>query len=178
MLQPFEFNEDLAIETILYITNRVNSPTFHRISKIMYFADKIHLEKYGRFICGDNYVAMKHGPVPSGTYDILKAVRFNLFPSIFPSIKEKVTEAFGVTNYTITPYRDADIDQFSDSDLECLDYAIEKYGDKTFGELTYLSHDDAWNTTDENEFIDIEQIVATFSDASDLLEHLNDPYPG
>jgi uncharacterized phage-associated protein len=40
----------------------------------MYFADRKHLEKYGRFICGDSYVAMKHGPVPSEIYDILKAV--------------------------------------------------------------------------------------------------------
>lgn len=178
MLQPFKFNEELAIETILYIANRVNSPTFHRISKIMYFADKKHLEQYGRFICGDNYVAMKHGPVPSSTYDILKAVRFDLFPSMFPAISEKVAAAFGVTNYTITPYRDADTDIFSDSDIECLDYAIENYGDKTFDELTHLSHDEAWHTTDENEFIDLEQIVVTFDDASDLLEHLNDPYPG
>jgi uncharacterized phage-associated protein len=174
MLQPFEFNEDLAVETILYIANRVNAPTFHRISKIMYFADKMHLEKYGRFICGDNYVAMKHGPVPSGAYDILKAVRFNGYPHI----KDEAREAFEVINYTVIPNRDADLDQFSDSDIECLDYAIKEYGTRTFNELTNLSHDEAWKTTGENEFIEIEQIAATFADPSDLLEHLNDPYPG
>jgi uncharacterized phage-associated protein len=140
----------------------------------MYFADKLHLEKYGRFVCGDNYVAMKHGPVPSSTYDILKSVRFD----IYPQIREKATVAFKVIDYTVTPNGDADLDQFSDSEVECLDYAIEKYGTKTFGELTCLSHDDAWNTTGENEFIEIEQIVATFTNPSELLEHLNDPYPG
>jgi uncharacterized phage-associated protein len=72
---PFEFNLDKGIEAILYIAQKVDDPTFHRISKIMYFADRKHLEKYGRFICGDSYVAMKHGPVPSEIYDILKAVK-------------------------------------------------------------------------------------------------------
>jgi hypothetical protein len=41
----------------------------------MYFADKAHLEQYGRFICGDSYVAMK--PVPIGTYENRYVVMVN-----------------------------------------------------------------------------------------------------
>ncbi len=76
MIAPFVFDEDVAIEVILYIANRVPHPTFHLIFKIMYFADKAHLERYGRFICGDSYVAMRNGPVPSVTYDMLKGIRY------------------------------------------------------------------------------------------------------
>lgn len=79
MITPFVFDEDVAIEVILYIAHCVLDPTFHRISKIMYFADKTHLERYGRFICGDNYVSMQHGSVPSFMYDILKVRRFEHF---------------------------------------------------------------------------------------------------
>ena len=65
MLKPFEFNEKVALEVILYIANKSQKPTFHHIAKLLYFADKSHLCQYGRFICGDNYIAMKNGPVPS-----------------------------------------------------------------------------------------------------------------
>jgi uncharacterized phage-associated protein len=168
----YTFNAEVALEAILYIANRVDNPTFHRISKILYFADKAHLVRYGRFISGDSYVAMKHGPAPSDTYDILKAVRFGL-----DYCYEVAPEtAFSVDNYMVIPFRAADLDVFSDSDIECLDEAITLYGTKTFGELTRLSHDEAWNATGDNEFMDIELIAATLNDA-DLLEHLQDPYP-
>ncbi len=54
MIAPFVFDEDVAIEVVLYIANRVPDPTFHLIFKIMYFADKAHLERYGRFGGGNS----------------------------------------------------------------------------------------------------------------------------
>ncbi|MEK7221817.1 MAG: Panacea domain-containing protein, partial [Nitrospirota bacterium] len=62
----FRFDPDKAIQAILFVARSITGATFHQISKIIYFADKDHLQKYGRLICGDSYVAMKHGPVPSG----------------------------------------------------------------------------------------------------------------
>ena len=70
------------IELVVYLTGRLRGPTFHSISKMLYFADKLHLSKYGRLISGDNYVAMAHGPVPSAVYNIMKVPR------------EKYTETF------------------------------------------------------------------------------------
>ena len=170
-LTPFRFDPITAVEVILYISTRVAEPTFYRISKIIYFADRAHLEKYGRLIYGDSYVAMKHGPGPSGIYDILKAVRGD---SILDSTPFQ--DAFEVVGrYTVRPLRDADPDCFSDSELECLDEAIETYGAKSFRELTELSHDEAWHAADENDIIELEYIAGTFEDAGDLLEHLSDP---
>jgi hypothetical protein len=40
MSYPFIFDDEQAIEAILYIAQNVKEPTFHRISKVMYFADK------------------------------------------------------------------------------------------------------------------------------------------
>src|SRR5437899_249948 len=71
----FRFDPEKALQAILFVAHRIPEASFHQISKIIYFADKAHLQKYGRLICGDSYVAMKHGPVPSAIYDILKAVR-------------------------------------------------------------------------------------------------------
>ena len=169
----FIFDPKTAIEAILYIAHRVNDPTFHRISKIMYFADKTHLARYGRFICGDHYVAMKHGPVPGGLYDILKDVRYHRSSSIV----DKAHKAFTVEQTDRKPYvkpaREADLAYFSESDLECLDEAIERYGTLSFKQLTTQSHDQAWDSADENDLIEIEQIISTFDNPAGLLEHLS-----
>lgn len=170
----FHFDPEKAVEVILYVATRVGNPGFHRISKILYFADRDHLAKYGRFICGDSYVAMKHGPVPSGAYDILKHVRGDSLSCSVPHAKE----SFRVENdKLIIPFKDANLDLLSDSERESLDAAITKYGTMSFGQLTELSHDKAWDSADENEFIAIEQIVATLPDAEQLLAHLANPCP-
>jgi uncharacterized phage-associated protein len=173
MKYPFIFDEEQAIEAILYIAQNVQEPTFHRISKVMYFADKAHLEQYGRFICGDSYVAMKHGPVPLSIYEILKSVRGD------GKYLEKANQAFCVQHkYLVKPLRQADCDYFSDSDLECLDKAIKEYGTLSFYELTELSHDTAWANADENDCIELEQMILTFAHPKPLLEHLKNPFPG
>ncbi|MFB3902421.1 MAG: Panacea domain-containing protein [Acidobacteriota bacterium] len=38
-------------------------------AKLLYFADKYHLTRYGRPVIGDQYVKMEYGPVPSKALD-------------------------------------------------------------------------------------------------------------
>lgn len=174
MLKPFEFNEKVALEVILYIANKSQKPTFHHIAKLLYFADKLHLCQYGRFICGDNYIAMKNGPVPSHVYDMLKAVKSGY--SCFTNIQ--LDTAFEVKwNHHVVPLRSADLEWLSDSDIECLDSAIQQYDKFDFGRLTALSHDEAWKSANEDDEISIEAIVKTIGNPSGLLEHLQNPYP-
>lgn len=173
-----QFEESKALELILYIANRVDDPGFHRISKILYFADKGHLESFGRLITNDDYVAMKHGPVPSASYDILKFVK-NGRPNFDHERIKARFDAFSVKNgHHIDPLRDANIDWLSESEIMCLDKAIEDYGKLPFGRLTKESHDSAWDAADENEFIGIEDIARACPSAEELLEHIADPYPG
>src|SRR3989338_2956187 len=56
------FDRDKALEAILYIAKNLHSPTYHSISKMLYLSDKLHLQEYGRLICGDRYIAMDNGP--------------------------------------------------------------------------------------------------------------------
>lgn len=169
----FEFDEKVAVEAILYLAHQSQDPTFHHLSKLMYFADRLHLERYGRFICGDQYIAMKHGPVPSAIYDMFKDVREGLSYINFPA----ADEAFLVEDYRVTPRRVPNLEWLSESDIECLEDVISQYDAMSFGELTSLSHDSAWYAADENEQISIESIVESFADSSSLLEYLEDPHP-
>lgn len=172
------FDRNKALELILYVATRTSESGFHRVSKILYFADKEHLDSFGRLITQDNYVAMKHGPVPSDLYDILKLVRDVDGDRVDDRFKP-LFDAFTVKGrYNIVPLRDADTNLLSDSETQCLDIAIEQYGKMSFQELTEASHDDAWHAADENETIRFEDIVRTCPSASELLAHIADPYPG
>ena len=161
------FDPRKAIEVLLYIAER--SPNVYSALKVLYFADREHLTRYGRLICGDSYVAMRHGPVPSGAYDLIKYARgdgvcWNSIP---------VTEAFAVQGRTIIPHRKARLDSLSESEIKCLDAAIKLYGRLSFGRLRDLSHDEAFQAADENDFIPLEAIVKTLPDGELLLDYLH-----
>ena len=173
------FDKDAALAAILYVASKVARPTFHTLSKVLYFADKRHLEHYGRFISGDNYVAMKHGPVPSVTYDILKAVRDCGHPAFDAALLEEFSGAMDVkSNYYIVSKVEPRLEFLSESDVECLDYAISHYGNMSFEELTHASHDEAYEATGYNDYIDIEDIARTLEDGDVLIQHLKNPAPG
>src|SRR3990172_3908608 len=109
MPRIYRFDPEKALNVILWVANRAKIPDFYRISKIIYFADKVHLQKYGRLICGDAYVAMKDGPVPSGVYDIMKSVRGDGYSPCEIEAKN----SFEVSAKTrVVPLKDADMDVF------------------------------------------------------------------
>jgi len=164
----FTFDAGKAVEVLLYIAGQ--QPDMYAALKILYFADRQHLARYGRFICGDSYIAMDKGPVPSGAYDLVKFVRGNGWCA--PSVSVK--EAFAVQGYSIIPLRKPNLDLLSESDIECLDEAIRTYGNWPFGKLKRESHDKAYLAADANSVISVEAIARTLPDGELLIEHLTD----
>jgi uncharacterized phage-associated protein len=134
---PFTFDAPKAIQAILYVANRLRQPAdMYWVLKSLYFADKHHLHRYGRFIFGYRYVAMRHGPLPSGAYDLCKIARGE-----GPLLQcPEVCSAFSMDGNHIIPLMDASADVFSESDLECLDEGIKECRDLSFGELKAKSH--------------------------------------
>lgn len=162
------FDTIKAFEVLLYIAERV--PDMYAALKVLYFADKKHLEKYGRLLCGDSYVAMRHGPVPSGVYDLIKFARGDGFcASDYP-----ISDYFTMEGTTIVPSRTSNLALLSQSDIECLDFAIREYSDRPFAELQQLSHDRAWSASDENDFIPFEAIVRNLPNGELLWDYLQD----
>jgi uncharacterized phage-associated protein len=174
MLPQFTFDERVAVEAILYILAKTKDPTFHHIAKLLYFADLCHLERYGTFICGDQYIAMKHGPVPSGVYDMLKDQREDVSYLRFP-IAEGAFEV--IDQHAVRALRAPDLEWLSDSHLECLDESMDKYDELDFATLTRLSHQGAWQLADLNDSISIEAILDQLGNPPDLIEYLLDPHP-
>lgn len=166
MSTRYRFDAEKAVEVLLYIAEQV--PDTYAALKILYFADKDHLSKYGRLICGDSYVAMRHGPVPSSAYDIIKYVRGDGFCLFDVPIEN----AFAVQDRNIIPHREAKLDFLSESDIECLNAAIKQYGRMSFGQLKKLSHDKAFESADRDDFISLKAIVESLPDSEPLWDYI------
>jgi uncharacterized phage-associated protein len=172
-MYPFKVNREKALEVVLYISKHAPIPDRVHICKILYFADKYHMGKYARFTCGERYVAMQHGPVPSYTYDLIKAADQGEVPEL------------AVDDFDVAPLRDPNVGLLSKSDIEALGWAINKFGNLSFGRLIDISHKETcWqqatnngaalypNTGVKSVPISIESILANFADGDELLTYL------
>lgn len=166
------FDREKALEAILFIASKLRAPTLHSISKIFYLADKLHLQQYGRVICGDRYIAMEYGPVPSAVYDMMKVADNR--ERIDADWDELIQDAIGVVfGRNIKPKRNPDMEMLAESEVECLMATIKEHGAKSFGQLTDITHDDAWKATSENQPISLEAIARTLPNADEVVEHLH-----
>ena len=105
--------------------------------KLIYFADRYHLRKYGRLITNDNYIAMENGPVASRTRDI--AEKTNFIGRDEKSYANTYLESKG--KYDLKSKLSPDTDVFSDSDIEALEFAWEKFGHFDKFKLASITHD-------------------------------------
>jgi uncharacterized phage-associated protein len=151
MALKFDFNEKKAIAALLYVSSRLEKADIHKIFKVLYFADQIHLAKFGRPIVGDSYVAMLNGPVPTRIYDYCKVVRGDRNHKE----KEYLKDYFDLKQYIIIPKAKADITQLSESDVECLNKSIEQNGKLSFPALREKSHDAAYNAAQKKYFNEV-----------------------
>ena len=171
----FAFEPEKALEAILYAANRVRGQNMYLTLKTLYMADKLSLERYGRFTFGDWYCAMQYGPVGSHAYDIIKHARGDADHPYcdVPGVRD----AMSVQSNQIQASRDADLAWLSDSDVECLNEAIASYGTKSFSEAKDASHDEAWNATGRNQRIATEAIAATLANPAEIIQYLVDRSP-
>jgi len=143
-------DEEKAKQVLLWIVaNLKGRVDFHKLFKILYFAEQKHLVRYGRFIVGDVFIAMKNGPVPSEIYHFLKSLRNNSKNSFF-TISQ---------NYYVEIKQKPDLEEFSESELICLAESVKENKDLSFYELSKKSHLTAWENAnpedDEMSFLEI-----------------------
>lgn len=104
--------------------------------KLIFFADRYHVRKYGRLLTNDNYMAMEHGPVPSKTKDIAESNDY-----LEEAVKEYSQEFIDpINNLTICSVNTVDESVFSESDLEALNFAWDTFGRFDQYELRAITH--------------------------------------
>lgn len=105
--------------------------------KLIYFADRLHLRKYGRPIVGDEYWAMKLGPVGTHTKNIAELADGAKEALAYARKYLKVVDE---KKQTYVSQKPTELDLFSDSDLECLEAVYTTFSDKDQFELAELTH--------------------------------------
>ncbi|MBM4042280.1 MAG: DUF4065 domain-containing protein [Planctomycetes bacterium] len=68
----FDFRKTVEAAGVLLRSRPPHMMGRVRLLKLLYLADRESLKETGAPITGDEAVAMKHGPVPSETYDLIK----------------------------------------------------------------------------------------------------------
>ena len=166
------FKKDPSINAILYVASKLERSDIHKICKILYFADQKSLSEYGRSITGDTYIAMNYGPVPSYIEDIFKAIRHQ---SYFSKYAKEFDGVFSFKNdYVLVAEKEPDMHCLSQSDVMCLNEAIEKCKDLNFEELTRISHGYAWNNTAKDRAISVDDIMREAGNEDDYIDFVGE----
>jgi uncharacterized phage-associated protein len=134
---PFSFSHRKATQALNFLARQAGG-SIHKLKalKLVYFADRYHLRRYGRPVIGDEYLAMQYGPVPSNTKDIAEMGDF------LGQEERDYARAFirPMTRYTFCSEREVEEKVFSQSDREALAWAWAQFGKIGRFDLAELTH--------------------------------------
>lgn len=134
-MEAFDYRK--ATQCLNYFALKAgNSIDKLRVLKLIYFADRYHLRKYGRLITNDIYFAMELGPVASSTKDIAEKSEF------LDETESKYANEYLRTRlqHKLISNKPIDTDVFSESDIEALDFVWNKFGHLNPADLVELTH--------------------------------------
>ncbi len=168
LMLKFKIDEEKAIESIVWIASNWPQVTPFYVAKILFLAEKDHLNKFGRPIIADTYIAMPYGPVPSTIRDFIESNA--LFSDFVGTFEESVQVDRSKKYAEISARREPNLELFSKSDIQCLMAALKFCKTKTFGELSELTHRDrAWLDTAPNSPMDYANFIDDTNPARDTI---------
>jgi uncharacterized phage-associated protein len=148
----FHFNPEKFTQAVAYVASRCpKGMTKKKLFKLLYFADREHLFRYARPVLNDRYINMDQGPVPTASYDLVKANRKRWSQSVIDMLSRHI-EVLGMHIAIREPAR---TDLLSRSDISVLDEVTARYGVRSADYLSALSHrHKAWLESQRNRRID------------------------
>ena len=132
-------------KTMLLAEDRRPQLSQYDLVKTLFLADREHLNEWGRPITYDNYKAMKHGPVPSLAYNLLKgdekAIRDHKIEKL-PWTYVAAPGGKGKKLFSPLEGQTHVLGVLSESDIEALGDALTSVLSLGFGQIRRLTHDD------------------------------------
>lgn len=152
----FRFALEKLVQSLAYFAERgVRDLDKMKAAKLLFHADKYHLLRYGRPVVGDMYACMEYGPVPSASLNVMNDLIAH-DPQYPPVAKDLFEEYVSVKKFlrrhpVFRAKKHPNLDVFSDSDIQALDYAVNTYGQKSASQLSQESHDEpSWKIANES----------------------------
>lgn len=157
--------------TIIYLSQKINELSKTKALKLIYILDELSIKKSGIPFFNLKYKVWKFGPVSEEIFIDLS--------SEICILKDYIEKNSGEGVTLIKPIKEFNDDEFSENDLELLDFVIENFGNKTAKELILFTHrkNSPWYiTASENlvlELLENEEINNTelVVDMSSLINH-------
>jgi len=145
----FEFDGEKFVFALAFFAGLISNLTKLKALKLLYFADKLHLIKYGRPIIGDTYHAINLGPIPSIAKNVMDEIEkpslqgkcYNEYLNdfrVYLDVRKSIFHPYPLYKQKKTP----DLAFFSKSELEALNEIVKLHGDKTARQLVDISHDE------------------------------------
>lgn len=150
----FNFKLEKLVHALAYFSKKgVRNLTKLKAAKLLYFADKEHLLRYGRPILGDVYFCLPYGPVPSlALNEMSDAIAAPEVEDEDRSLFKRVLRVHKswFAGHPVFESKGFDPDVFSESELEILEEITEKYGGYTAGQLVDITHNEpTWTIANE-----------------------------
>ncbi len=121
--------------TAIYLSTRIKGLSKTKFLKLLYILDEMSIKKWGIPFLNLEYKVWKFGPVAQEIFiDLSSEIKL-----LAPFVKKE-------KNYII-PKGEFNDDEFSDNDIELMDYVIKCYGGKTAKQLIKYTHgpNSLWN---------------------------------
>jgi uncharacterized phage-associated protein len=160
----FQFKIDKAMQAIgaLLRFHDTKEMSYVRMLKLLYIADRESLKETGRPITGDHIVAMEHGPVLSGVFDLIKGQH---------SAWKAWSEHFKKSGYRIELTSDPGNGKLSRYEIGKLRELAERYADKSEWDMIEIVHTfEEWKRNDPGKSskpIPLEHILEAVGRAGD-----------
>ncbi len=156
---------------IIYLSNKIGKMSKTKTLKLLYILDELSIKKSGIPFFNLKYKVWKFGPVSEEIYIDLTSELVLLKKYIRRKVENE-------TNL-IEPIAEFSDDEFSDNDIELMDFVVDKFGNKTAKNLVAFTHrkNAPWHTTALRnsvlELLETEQINNTelLVDMSTLVAH-------
>lgn len=148
---------------ILYILQKFDDGVdYIKLFKILYFAQRDYLCRFGKPIVPETFKARIHGPIPTLTDKVIKNVEEGTSTD-FPDLKEFM-DSIKVVEQKVFALKQPDLDFIAKKEREYLDKWFEYCKDKKSYDLSKESHDSVYHKVVERAKQDPQQDVMTFID--------------
>lgn len=153
----------IGLEALIFVAKELPAGRHHHYKtlKVLYFADRRHLEKHGCFIYGETHSALPHGPVPQAAYDATRVLNGERLFSDFDddALRAGLRRVKNDREDRLIPLRSVDADRLGSAAIESLEWAIRYCSEMSFDQVKAASHDTAYDRTESNMPIPVKYLV-------------------
>ena len=157
----FRINYKKLVNVILYIVEKSDgSINKYNLMKILFEADKHHMQKHIRPVTGDRYIKMKKGTVPVETLSIINGRVKEVKKCLGGAEMDKLPFQHNREKHLVVSKEKAYRGCLSKSDIKALDQGIKEYGGLKPDEVEKKNHQEkCWKDTPDGKQINYEDII-------------------